>query len=578
MTADPSQRPNHTQLLEDAELLHAAGMLADAEAVYRQLLEIDPTHARALHQLAIIAQLDGRSSEALGLIDQALATDPRFDHALNSRGVVLAAMGRLAMALDSYDEALTVTPDFAAALANRGDVLMRLGQYAAALASYERAIALDPSDPQAMRGRLIALGALDRPADMVAACDDMLARGQDIGPAQVGRGHGLLALGRRQEAAVSFAAAATASAEFPEAHLSRAAGQLMLGRWREARAEFDQLLATQPDHTVARFNRALCDLALGDYERGWREYDWRWQTRVLLPVRRDFGVPQWTGAEDITGKTILLHGEQGFGDTLQFCRYAPLVAARANVVLEVPGPLVRLLRTLPGGGHLIATGETVPPVDLHCPLLSLPRAFQTTVATIPAGIPYLAADPADLATWRSRLAPLTGLGVGLCWAGNSRREDPDSHQTNLRRSMPFTQLAPLADVSGVHFISLRKELPPEHGGTLAAGRTLHDWTRELRDFADTAALIAALDLVITVDTAVAHVAGALGKPVWILNRFDACWRWLTERDDSPWYPTVRLFRQPDLGDWDGMMRAVRDALAEFQARRAASVAGDADQA
>jgi hypothetical protein len=263
----------------------------------------------------------------------------------------------------------------------------------------------------------------------------------------------------------------------------------------------------------------------------------------------------------LAGKTILLHAEQGLGDVLQFCRYAPLVAAQADVVLQVPGPLVRLLTSLPGRGRIVAEDEPLPEFDLHCPLLSLPFAFKTTLETIPRAIPYLAAAPAAVAAWRDRLVVLSGLRVGICWAGN-----PVVQSIDGRRSVGLARLAPLGDIAGAHFVSLQKGVAGADAVRPPNGMTIHDWTDELQDFADTAALIEALDLVITVDTAVAHLAGALGKPVWILSRFDACWRWLDGRDDSPWYPTARLFRQTAAGDWDDVVARVGGALREYVER------------
>ncbi len=263
-------------------------------------------------------------------------------------------------------------------------------------------------------------------------------------------------------------------------------------------------------------------------------------------------------------RTILLHAEQGYGDTLQFCRYVPLVAQRARVVLGVPTALRRLMASLPGDKLIVTEDDALPPFDLHCPLLSLPLAFGTTLATIPATIPYLRADRLLTARWRKRLTALPGLKVGLVWAGESSQAMADAQARDRRRSIPLARLARLGDVPRVSLVSLQKGAAATQAREPPAGLTIHDWTDELTDFADTAALVAGLDLVISVDTAVAHLAGALGKPVWVLNRADACWRWLRDRSDSPWYPTVRLFRQPTHGDWDPVITEVAAALATFE--------------
>jgi len=296
----------------------------------------------------------------------------------------------------------------------------------------------------------------------------------------------------------------------------------------------------------------------GRFEEGWKEYEWRWKTKLLSGDAGRFSAPTW-GGEAIGDRVILLHAEQGLGDTLQFCRYAPLIAAGARVVLEVQAPLTRLLSQLPGIAAIVARGDGLPPFDLHCPLLSLAGVVGTTLDTIPAEAPYLAADPALAADWRDRLAGLGGLRTGLVWAGG-RRLDANLAAVDRRRSIALDTMSPLGEVSGVTFISLQKGDPSAQAAHPPAGMALYDFTADLHDFADTAALIDNLDLVISVDTSVVHLAGALGKPVWLLNRFDTCWRWLLDRDDSPWYPQLRQFRQPSPGDWKSVISGVGDAL------------------
>jgi tetratricopeptide (TPR) repeat protein len=477
-------------LLRDAQALHVAGRLEEAERGYLGILALVPAHADALHQLGIVLYQTGRLDDALRTIDQALLCMPELARIHNSRAAVLVALGRNEEALAAYDIVVALDPTLAAAHFSRGNVLN--------------------------------------------------------------------ALLRWEDAATSFEQAECHQADFLEAQINRALDLYWLRRLGKARALYDLVLAHHPGNADALYNSSLCCLAMGDLAQGWRRYEARWETSHIKPLQRELGVPQWRGDDfSVAGKTILLHAEQGLGDVLQFCRYAPLVAQQADVVLEVPGPLVRLLTSLPGHGRIIAQGEKLPQFDLHCPLLSLPFALDTTLETIPATIPYLAADPAAVTAWRDRLMALQGLRVGLCWAGN-----PAAQLIDGRRSVGLERLASLGAVAGVHFVSLQKGAAAADAARRPSGVMIHDWTDELRDFADTAALVEALDLVITVDTAVAHVAGALGKPVWILSRFDACWRWLDGRDDSPWYPTVRLFRQAAPGAWDEVVARVGDALRE----------------
>jgi hypothetical protein len=330
-----------------------------------------------------------------------------------------------------------------------------------------------------------------------------------------------------------------------------------MNRTAEAIGCFERALAIGPADPRTQWHLAMNHLLSGNFAAGWDRLEARFEATGACAQE-----PAWDGAPFQPGTRVLLRAEQGHGDTLQFVRYAPLLAARGAVVLlEVQPGLKRLLAAQPWGHGVIAQGDALPPHELQCPLMSLPRAFATRLATIPAEIPYLRADPREVAAWRHRLAPMPGPRVGLAWAGGFRPQDLEVRMMDRRRSMPLARLAPLARVPGVRLVSLQKGPPSAQARHPPADMALLDWTDELRDFADTAALIEALDLVISVDTAVAHLAGALGRPVWLLNRFDTDWRWLLARDDSPWYPTMRLFRQPSPGDWDGVVRSVADALA-----------------
>ena len=361
--------------------------------------------------------------------------------------------------------------------------------------------------------------------------------------AEAANNHGVsLALkGQLDEAAVSFDNALSLRPGFAEAHNNLALVRKEQGRLDEAVTSYRRAVGLKPDFAEARYNLSLALLKQGDMAAGWDEYEWRWNTPHLAKDRRAFPQPQWRG-EAAAGQTLLVHAEQGFGDSLQFCRYAPLAAARGlRVVVEAPKPLVRLFRSLAGVDAVAERGEDLPAFDLRCPMMSLPLAFATTLETIPNACPYLQADGAKAAAWGARLAALPGHGmrIGLVWAGNP------APTADHRRSLSPHLLAPLCGLPGVQVFSLQK------GGTdAAASLPLMDFMEEMDDFADTAALVANLDLVISVDTAVAHLALALGKPVWLLAQFDPCWRWLTGRRDSPWYPALRLYRQPCPGAWD----------------------------
>lgn len=361
-------------------------------------------------------------------------------------------------------------------------------------------------------------------------------------------------------AAAAFAAVAACHPGYADAAFNAGTMWARAGRPRAAIAAFRRAIAARPDHAAAHKSLAQECLRLGAFAEGWRTYEWRWRTGRSFP---DFGRPQWDGAP-CPERTVLLIAEQGFGDALQFIRYAPMVRERAaRVLVACAGPLVRLFNRAAGVDGAVPLSappaKLAPLVDLVCPLMSLPRLFATTVATIPAAVPYLAPDPAAAAAWRARLGRHRRPRVGLCWAGNPDLGVDAGDPVDRRRSLALARLAPLLAVPGISWVSLQ-------AGAAAAERAaatpwMIDPMGEVRDFADTAAVVAALDLVISVDTAVAHLAGALGRPVWLLSRFDGCWRWLTERDDSPWYPSLCLFRQTAPGDWDGVVARVAAVLA-----------------
>ncbi len=548
----------------------AAGQPEEALRSYDKAIALQPGYAEAHNNRGIALEQLERHPEALSCYDQAIALRPDYADAFFHRGNALRTLKRRAEALVSYDRAIALRPGYVEALNNRGDLLMVLDRHDEALASLDAAIALRPDYAAAIFNRGNVLDALKRPEEALACYDRAIALWPDYADSFANRGKVLLALNRHKEALESCNQAIALRPDWPEPISNRGVALQVLCRHDEALACFDRALSLRPDFNQARMNRSASRLALGDFAGGWPEYEWRSRVPQARGHARSFRQPRWLNQPDAAGRTILLHAEQGLGDTIQFCRYVPFVAARASVVLEVQAPLFRLLSTLDGNARIVVRGETLPPFDLHCPLLSVPLAFGTTVATIPASVPYLRAASAEQTeTWRRRLAELPGLRVGVAWAGGRRDFDPMLIATDRRRSMTLGQFAPLAALPGISLVSLQKGEPASQTRTPPAGMHIHDWTDELDDFADTAALVEALDLVISVDTATVHLAGALGKPVWVLNRFDACWRWLLGREDSPWYPTARLFRQSAPGDWDSVITDVCLALDQLSAAIAA---------
>jgi len=508
--------PPIPDLLAQAIALHRNGQLAEAAPLYRHALAANPDQFDALHMLGVIQYQQGQNVEALELIGRALALRPGSAWAHSNMGLVLRALRRHAEAAASFERAVALNPNDAETINNLGGTLFEMKHYGQALAAANRALVVAPENADAFNLRGNVLQETGRLAEALAAYDRAVAIRPDHAEAYCNRGGALQALNRH----------------------------------REAIASYERALALRPDYADAHWNESLAQLCLGDLPAGFAGFEWRWRTSDAKPGK--FSQPPWLGEETLQGKTILLHAEQGVGDCLQFVRYVPLVRARgAKVVLAVHRELKALLSGM--ADEVLAEDETLPPFDLRCPLLSLPLAFRTTLATIPAAIPYLRVEAARAAHWTARLPNSGSPRVGLVWSGNP------AHKNDQHRSILFARLAPLLALADIQYVSLQKDLRPADAEPLRSSSVI-DLAGELDDFADTAAAMVNLDLVISVDTAVAHLAGAIGKPVWILLPFSPDWRWLLDRRDSPWYPTARLFRQPHIGDWTSVIAEVAAEL------------------
>ncbi|MFM0741119.1 tetratricopeptide repeat protein [Paraburkholderia xenovorans] len=553
-------------MLRQAVALQQNGALADAEALYREILELKPRHFEALQLLGAISLQTGRIVEGIDLLNKALAINAKQAPLHSNLAYALNVQQRFADALASADRALSIQPKFPDALNNRGNAQAGLNRSLDALASFDRALSLTPAFAQAWNNRACVLRDLGRPADALASCDQALALQPGYPDAWSNRGNALSDLNQPEEAERSYRRALELAPGFADAWNNLGLTQIDLNQHTQALQSYERALAANPDAAETHWNESLCLLQLGRLEAGWQKYEWRWERSRIKATKRVFAQPLWLGDFSIEGKTILLHAEQGLGDTLQFCRYAALVSKLgAKVVLEAPRELTRLMSTLDGVDQLIEAGEPLPPFDCHCPLLSLPLAFKTDLASIPSHTPYLFAEPEAAQQWRERIdAKADGrLKVGLVWAGGNRPHVAELRKNDARRSIAFERIAPLLAVPDVQFVSLQKGPPAQQLADYPSAPDIVDYTAELDDFADTAALVANLDLVISVDTSTAHLAGALDKPVWILNRFDTCWRWMLERTDTPWYRSATLFRQPAPGDWNSTIEAARKALAEL---------------
>jgi tetratricopeptide (TPR) repeat protein len=520
--------------------LHQAGRLAEAAEIYRQILAAEPTCAQAWHLLGTAVYQSGQHAMAAECLGRALSLNPRFAEAHNNLGLVLREQGLLDQAADCYRRALDLKPDYTEAMYNLGNVLNSQGLWDEASDYYRRVLESRP-DWAAAHGNLGTI---------------------------------FQAQGNLDEAAACYRRAIELKPEYIEGHNNLGSVLLGQGKRREAAECFRRALELKPDYASARWNQALLMLLEGDFERGWAEHEWRWKTG--RQPAREFRQPSWAG-EALAGNAILLYAEQGLGDTIQFVRYAAMVKALgAKVLVECQRPLVRLLRSCAAAeDEVIGEGDELPDFDFQAPLLSLPRMFQTKLETIPAKVPYLFAESGLVAHWRLRLQAACGdritqrspgpsgpdrpgFRIGINWRG---RQDLAVARV---RDIPLECFASIADLPGVRLVSLQQGIGRSdlaHAALQSIFDPGEDVDKEHGAFMDTAAIMVNLDLVITSDTSIPHLAGALGVPVWLALPFAPDWRWLLDRSDSPWYPTMRLFRQKTPGDWTTVFSEIKLALA-----------------
>ena len=565
---------------------HQAGDLAAAEKAYRAILADHPDHADALHLLGLVLYQKGDAVTAMEHIRRAIETDPRAAMYHANLGRVLMAQGRASEAAEAYRDAVVLTPNDAAVHSDMAAALVTAGDFDAARSRARLALELAPDLAPAHLNLGLALqgGGASAAAGAeacfrrAAALDPNLADAhQALGQLHQGRGEDDAAmecyrqairanpgmaeahcnlgniLRERLDLAAAMAqydAGLTVAPDIAALHANKGVALHELGRFDDALVSYDRALALDPEDAECRRNRAMTLLLLGRLAEGWQAYEARWRTARFKGQDRGGKVPRWTAAGAEPGATVLVRAEQGFGDTIQFARYAALLAAAdQHVILECPATLRRLMTSLDGVIQVVEQGgDRLPGHDYQIPLMSLPAAFATDLATIPADVPYLRAPDRDRADWRRRLDKLAGPRIGIVWKGS-----PD-HPRDRVRSPGLAPFLPLLDLSGATLVSLQMG-----GGTDLAAHgadAVVDMTPDLRDFAATAALIECLDLVVTCDTAVGHLAGALGRPVAMMLPQVPEWRWLLDRDDTPWYPTMRLFRQPAAGDWDGAVKSL----------------------
>jgi tetratricopeptide (TPR) repeat protein len=589
---------------------HQQGELAQAEVIYREILAGGANHVCALHLLGVVMIETNRLDGGVQLIDKALALKPdhadafnnrgvalmklmRLDEALesydkalrlkpdcgdahNNRGIVLKELRRLDEALESYDKALALKPDFANAHNNCGNVLKELGRLDEALESYDRALAFEPDRADTHINRGVVVKKLRRLDEALESYDKALALKPDFADAHNNCGNVLKDLRRLDEALESYDKALALKPDFADAHNNRGNVLKELGRLDEALESYDKALVLKPNYPEFGFNKSLCLLLVGHFESGWPLYENRKKTADAINffAVRSYAKSLWTGREGLVGKTLFIYWEQGLGDVIQFCRFAKCAEQRrANVVLSVQNRLRKVLSSLSPTIKFADEKEAPPEFDYHCPLLSLPLAFEMTLDKVPDDTPYLRAEPERVRKWRDKLVG-PGFKIGIAWQGNEA--------IDIGRSFALTELLCVSEIPNVRLISLQKNRGVEQLRALPQGMKVEcfgdDFDLGDDAFLDTAAIMTNLDLIISSDTSLAHLAGALGRPVWVALQHAPDWRWMLDRTDSPWYPTMRLFRQHAKDHWRDVFLEIESALRADGRRMSAGETGSTESA
>ncbi len=548
--------------------LHALRHLDAAAASYAQAAALQPAHAHAHFNLGSVLQELQQWPQAVASYDKAIAIRPSHAQSHFHRAYALQMMGQLQAALASYDQAIAIEPTYAEAYCNRGVVLQELGQWQSAVDSQDRAIATKPDYAEAHCNRGVALQALRQWPAAIASFDRAIDIKPGYAKAYSNRGMALHESMQLEAALASYEQAIAIQANYAEAYSHRGLALHALGQLDAAVASYDQAIALQSDYGQALFNKSLSLLLRGDFSIGWKLYEWRWEDVNSQARKRNFAQPLWLGDAPLAGKTILLHSEQGYGDTIQFCRYAAVVAAQgARVILEVQKGLLGLLSGLDGVAELLERGMPLPAFDYHCPLMSLPLACRTALETIPGRQPYLRRDAGKVQHWSTRLGAKTKPRVGITWSGSA------AHSNDSNRSIALSTWLPYL-TGDCDYISLQKDVRESDQTALAQHSPLRHFGEDLQDFGDTAALCSLMDVVVCVDTSVAHLSAALGIATWVLLPQVPDWRWLVDRDDSPWYPCITLYRQSTRGDWPGVLtRVAADLKSQLHAARLQSESG-----
>jgi tetratricopeptide (TPR) repeat protein len=579
------------RLIQNAIEKHIAGNLQEAEVIYRAILEVQPNEPDALHLLGLVAHQVGNNKTAINLLEkaisvnpnasdfyfhcaeaylalhkndlaitrykQALAIKPDYVDVLNNLGLALHKLKRYEETITHYEQAIVLKPDYAEAHNNLANSLQELDRQQEAITHYEQAIVLKPDYAEAHYNLGNTLQKLDRQQEAIIHYEQAIVLKPDYAEAHYNLGNTLQKLDRQQEAIIHYEQAIVLKPDYAEAHNNLGYTLQEIDQLIEAVKHYEQAIVLKPDYAEAHYNLGFAYLLNGSFEKGWLNYEWRYKTAENKRHIRNFNQPQWDGSP-LNHQTIFLHAEQGLGDTIQFIRYLPMVAnSGGNIIVECDQGIIHLFSEYKNIADFIGKGEPIPDFDVHSPLLSLPKIFNTTYDTIPSTVNYIHANETLINSWNKKLSSTKKYKVGFFWQGNKK------YFRDKSRSIPLIKFKDLLSISGVEFISLQKGEGQEQIIESGFSHLVSDYTSQMDNvekFADTVAIINGLDLIIGTDTSIIHLAGAMGKPVWLLLPFYPDWRWMLNKENSPWYPTMRLFRQQEIGDWGTVINQLKDEL------------------
>ena len=546
---------NLNQMLQKALALHQQGLIKEAQMIYAQILKVQPKHFDALQLSGAIAIQTKDFKQCVKLLSTALQIKKNYAPTYYNLGIALHELNKFDEAIANYDQAIQLDHHYIQAFNGLACALKELKRFEDAIAYFDRAVTLNPSYAEAYNNMGLVRhelkeynAAIDNYEKAISIKPDYFEAFYNKGIAQIGL--------KQFDAAISnFKQSLNLKSDFAKAHNGLGHANQELKQFATAIANYEEAIHLDPNFADACWNKSLLKILLGEYQEGWALYERRWEGSKFKKEFRNFKQPVWLGESSIHNKTILIHAEQGLGDSIQFCRYISMIESLApkQIILEVPKALMSLLSTLNSKMMLLEKGQPIPKFDVHCPMMSLPHAFKTTVNTIPAQTPYLYADKNKAMYWTKKLRVQKNPRIGIVWSGSS------NHKNDHNRSLSLKQFAPIFELP-FDFHSLQKEIKAMDLETLNNLKQIQPHQDDLIDFSDTAALIENLDIVITVDTSVAHLAGAMGKKIFILLPFVPDYRWMLDRNDSPWYPTATLFRQPKLDDWESVIDQIKVIL------------------